>query len=65
MFIYGIVSRGFANNDNKVIDGGIDGLGKGTVAGGRLTSFLHQGMIQYRLLTIFVVIVLLALYFFF
>jgi len=65
VFIYGIVSRGFANNDNKVIDGGIDGLSKGTVAGGRFTSFLHQGMIQYRLLTIFVVIVLLALYFFF
>ena len=65
VFIYGIVSKGFANNDNKVIDGGIDGLSKGTVAGGRFTSFLHQGMIQYRLLTIFVVIVLLALYFFF
>ena len=65
LFIYGIVSRGFYNNDNKVIDGGIDGLGKGTVATGRITSLLHQGMIQYRLLTVFVVIVLLALYFFF
>ncbi|MGB5750201.1 MAG: NADH-quinone oxidoreductase subunit L, partial [Desulfobacterales bacterium] len=65
VFIYGVVSRGFANNDNKVIDGAIDGLSKGTVATGRFTSFLHQGMIQYRLLTIFVVIVLLALYFFF
>jgi NADH-quinone oxidoreductase subunit L len=61
----GVVSRGFANNDNKVIDGGIDALGKGTVATGRFTSLLHQGMIQYRLLTIFVVMVLLALYFFF
>jgi NADH-quinone oxidoreductase subunit L len=65
VFIYGVVSRGFANNDNKVIDGGIDGLSKATVASGRFTSLLHQGMIQYRLLTIFVVIVLLALYFFF
>ena len=65
LFIYGVVSRGFYNNDNKVIDGGVDGLGKGTVATGRLASFLHQGMIQYRLLTMFVVIVLLALYFFF
>ena len=65
VFIYGVVSRGFANNDNKVIDGGIDGLSKATVAAGRITSFLHLGMIQYRLLTIFVVIVLLALYFFF
>jgi NADH-quinone oxidoreductase subunit L len=65
VFIYGVVSRGFANNDNKIIDGGIDGLSKGTVAGGRFTSFLHQGMIQYRLLTIFVVLVLLGIYFFF
>jgi NADH-quinone oxidoreductase subunit L len=65
VFIYGVVSRGFTNNDNKVIDGGIDGLSRGTVSGGRFSSILHQGMIQYRLLTIFVVIVLLALYFFF
>ena len=65
VFIYGVVSKGFTNNDNKVIDGGIDGLAKGTVATGRFTSILHLGMIQYRLLTIFVVIVLLALYFFF
>jgi NADH-quinone oxidoreductase subunit L len=65
VFIYGVVSRGFANNDNKVIDGGIDGLSKATVAAGRITSLLHLGMIQYRLLTIFVVIVLLAMYFFF
>jgi len=64
VFIYGLVSRGFANNDNKVIDGGIDGLSKATVASGRFTSVLHLGMIQYRLLTIFVVVVLLALYFF-
>ncbi len=64
VFIYGVVSRGFTNNDNKVIDGGIDGLSKGTVATGRFTSFLHLGMIQYRLLTMFVVLVLLALYFF-
>ena len=65
VFIYGVVSRGFTNNDNKVIDGGIDGLSKGTVAAGRFTSVLHLGMIQYRLLIMFVVIVLLALYFFF
>jgi len=65
VFIYGTVSRGFTNNDNKVIDGGIDGLGKATVAAGRAASFLHLGMIQYRLLIMFAVIVLLALYFFF
>jgi NADH-quinone oxidoreductase subunit L len=65
IFIYGVVSNLFNQNDKKVIDGGIDGLGKGTVATGRFVSILHQGMVQYRLLTIFVVLVLLGLYFFF
>jgi NADH-quinone oxidoreductase subunit L len=63
--IYGIVSNLFTKSDNRIIDGGVDGLGKGIVETGRFVSFLHLGMIQYRLLTIFVVIVLLALYFFF
>jgi hypothetical protein len=48
-----------------VIDGGIDGLGKATAETGRLVSWLHLGMVQYRLLTIFVVFVLLGIYFFF
>ncbi len=64
IFIYGMVSRLFTNNDQKVIDGGIDGMGKATVETGRLVSLLHLGMVQYRLLTIFVVLVLLGLYFF-
>jgi NADH-quinone oxidoreductase subunit L len=65
IFIYGVVSNLFTQNDNKIIDGGIDGLGKATVETGRFVSFLHLGMVQYRLLTIFVVLVLLGLYFFF
>lgn len=64
-----IVYKGFANfckqNDDYVIDGSIDGLGKVTVAGGRILSRLHLGMVQYRLLVIFIVLVLLALYFLF
>jgi len=63
--IYGLLSNLLTKNDNKVIDGGLDGLGKGTVEAGRLVSFLHLGMIQYRLLVIFIVMVLLAVYFFF
>ena len=63
--IYGIVSRFCTQNDNKVIDKGLDGLSKAVVATGRFTSLLHVGMIQYRLLAIFVVMVLLAVYFFF
>ena len=63
--IYGGISNLCTQNDNRVIDGGVDGLSRGTVETGRFVSFLHQGMIQYRLLAIFVVIVMLVLYFFF
>ena len=63
--IYGGISNLCTKNDNRVIDGGIDGLSRGTVEAGRFVSFLHLGMIQYRLLAIFVVIILLVLYFFF
>ena len=63
-----VIDRGistlFFQNDNQVIDGGIDGMCKGTVAGGRVIAFLHLGMIQYRLLVAFAVMVLLALYFY-
>jgi NADH-quinone oxidoreductase subunit L len=65
IFIYGVVSNLLTRNDKKVIDGSIDGLSRGTVESGRLVSFLHLGMIQYKLLTIFAVMVLLGLYFFF
>ena len=68
-FLDVVIYRGISNlctkNDNSIIDGGINGLGRGTVETGRFVSFLHLGMIQYRLLAIFVVIVLLVLYFFF
>jgi NADH-quinone oxidoreductase subunit L len=64
-----IVYKGFASfckqNDDRIIDGGIDGLGKGTVEAGRILSRLHLGMVQYRLIVIFVVMVLLSLYFLF
>jgi NADH-quinone oxidoreductase subunit L len=63
-----IIDRGishlFLQNDSKVIDGSIDGVCKATVESGRLVAFLHVGMIQYRLLVTFGVMVLLALYFF-
>ena len=63
--IYKGVSNLFTLNDNNVIDGGVDGLGKGTVETGRFVSFLHSGMVQYRLLVIFIVMVLLTAYFLF
>jgi NADH-quinone oxidoreductase subunit L len=63
--IYNGFSRLFTLNDNNVIDGSIDGLSKGTVETGRFVSFLHTGMVQYRLLVIFIVLVLLTAYFLF
>ncbi len=63
--IYGGVSNLCTKNDNRVIDGGVDGLSRGTVESGRFVSVLHLGMIQYRLFAIFVVLILLVLYFFF
>jgi len=64
-----IVYKGLAGfckqNDDQVIDGSIDRLSKATVETGRFLSRLHLGMVQYRLLVIFIVMVLLALYFFF
>jgi len=64
-----VIDRGISylcyQNDNKVIDRGIDELAEGTVDGGRIVAFLQSGMIQYRLLVIFAVMVLLSIYFFF
>ena len=62
--IYRGISGTCAQNDARVIDGGIDALSKGAIETGRLVSWLHLGMIQYRLLVIFIVIVLLIMYFF-
>jgi NADH-quinone oxidoreductase subunit L len=63
-----VVYKGFSavctRNDQQVIDGAIDGFSLRTVASGRLVSAVHSGMIQYRLLIMFAVVVLLALYFF-
>jgi NADH-quinone oxidoreductase subunit L len=69
LFVDRVIDRGistlFYENDNKVIDGGIDEICQGTVESGRIVAFLHSGMIQYRLLVTFAVMVLLSLYFFF
>jgi NADH-quinone oxidoreductase subunit L len=63
-----VIDRGVANlltkNDKKVIDGSIDSLCNGIVESSRFLSFLHTGMIQYRLLVVFATIFFLSLYFF-
>jgi NADH-quinone oxidoreductase subunit L len=64
-----VIDRGISRlcylNDRKVIDGGIDGLCEGAVESGRVMAVLQTGMVQYRLLAIFAVLALLALYFYY
>lgn len=61
-----VIDRGVsalcAANDNKVIDGGIDGMCKGTVEGGRVLARLHLGMVQHRLIVTLAVLAFLSLY---
>ncbi len=63
--VYALFSRFCDHCDKKVIDTGIDRLADGTVFSARILSSLHAGMVQYKLLVIFVVMVLLCFYFIF
>jgi NADH-quinone oxidoreductase subunit L len=67
-FINYVIYRGIANiltqNDKKVIDDSIDSFCDGVVESSRFLSFLHAGMIQYRLIVIFATIFFISLYFF-
>jgi len=62
--VYRLFSRLCARNDQKVIDGAVDGLGKAIALGGGRMSILHTGMVQYRLIVAFVAIGLMLVYFF-
>jgi NADH-quinone oxidoreductase subunit L len=62
--LYGIFSRFCARNDQKVIDGAVDGLAVAAGAAGGRMSRLHGAMLQSRLTAIFAAIVFLAFYFF-
>ncbi|MGE5255708.1 MAG: NADH-quinone oxidoreductase subunit L [Hyphomicrobiales bacterium] len=61
--VYRVFSRLCMRNDQKVIDGAVDGLAGATTAAGGLMSTLNAAMLQYRLLVVFVSIVSLAIYF--
>jgi NADH-quinone oxidoreductase subunit L len=61
--VYRGISRLFTWNDKRVIDGAVDGLGLSTIGLGGLIARLHTGMIQYRLMVMFAVVVGLILYF--
>ncbi len=62
--VYRLFSRLCARNDQKVINGAVDGLGRIIAAAGGRMSILHTGMVQYRLIVVFVSIALMAVYFF-
>jgi NADH-quinone oxidoreductase subunit L len=61
--VYGGFTNLFTRNDRRIIDGAIDGVCFFTVAGGRLSSFLQSGMLQYNLLVMIGAIGLVLLYF--
>ncbi|QTA80208.1 Putative NADH-quinone oxidoreductase, subunit L [Desulfonema limicola] len=63
--IYKLISGFCVKNDNQVIDRGLDAFANGTKQASRLSANLHLGMIQYKLITMFTAVFLLALYFFF
>ncbi len=63
--IYGGISALCTRNDRRVIDGGLDALGRSTVAASRRLSLLHDAALQARMMLIFVVMALLSLYFLF
>jgi NADH-quinone oxidoreductase subunit L len=62
--VYKGITRLFTRNEHRVIEGGIAALCRGALESGGIVSRLHAGMIQYRLIATFAVIVLLGLFFF-
>jgi NADH-quinone oxidoreductase subunit L len=61
--VYRLFSRLCARSDQRVIDGAVDGLGRATAVAGARMSALHTGMLQFRLIVVFVSIALMAVYF--
>jgi NADH-quinone oxidoreductase subunit L len=62
--IYRAIADLFARNDSRVIDGGIGGVSRFTVGGGRMVSHLQSGLLRYNLMVMFVVLAFIGLYFF-
>ena len=62
VLVYRGVSRLFTANDQRVIDGAVDGLGRSTISLGRVMAWLHTGLIQYRLMVMFAAAIVLILF---
>jgi len=60
-----IFSGGCAKNEDRVINDGIDGFSRYTLASSRLLSFLQSGKVRYNLIVMFGALALVLLYFLF
>ncbi|MDJ0784382.1 MAG: NADH-quinone oxidoreductase subunit L [Desulfosarcinaceae bacterium] len=60
--VYGGFSRAFTWNDQRVIDGGLDGLGQTVIDWGAISARLNRSQIQFRLMVLFAVVAVLVLY---
>jgi NADH-quinone oxidoreductase subunit L len=63
--IDGLLSKGCAKNEDRVINDGIDGFCHFILDSGHLLSFLQSGKLRYNLIVMFAALALVALYFLF
>lgn len=63
LLVYCGLTNIFTRNDRRIIDGGIDGICRFTVGGGRAVSFLQSGMLQYNLVLMVAAVGVLVLVF--
>jgi hypothetical protein len=61
--IDGILSRGCAKNEDRVINDSIDGFCRFTLDSGRFFAILQSGKLRYNLTVMFASLALVALYF--
>jgi NADH-quinone oxidoreductase subunit L len=63
--IDGLLSKGCAKNEDRVINNSIDGFCDFILDSGQLLSFLQSGKLRYNLIVMFAALALVALYFLF
>jgi NADH-quinone oxidoreductase subunit L len=63
--IYRTFAYPFTRNDQRVIDGSLDGICRFTVSGGRLVSLLQSGKVRYNFFVLFIILGVVSFYFFF
>jgi len=61
--IDGLLSKGCARNEDRVINNGIDGFCHFILDSGHLLSFLQSGKLRYNLIVMFAALALVAFYF--